>query len=165
MSHCVLKIRVVIHIKPVVVEAKPKSAPKSKKPPNWNLKTNDKIAFVREDPFFDAPDVTAVPYVSSVVHSRLLFAAVNNGDNYQLRELCNDLDHVHSLSESRSTVDATTPLEHAVKTENAAAVKHLIRELQSLKYSKRQADAVKKPKCLIEKAGTGTYNYHTLSIR
>ncbi len=70
-------------------EKKP-PAPKGPKPPNWRLKENDKVKFSAEDPFFEsraslAANSTSLPFVSSVVHSKLLFNAIENND--QVRTL------------------------------------------------------------------------------
>ena len=71
---------------------------KTPKPPNWRLKENSRVAVAKLDPYFEArrADQTS-PFVSSVVHSKLLFGAVFNSDVPQLKRICEDVKHVHTL--------------------------------------------------------------------
>ena len=72
--------------------------PKTPKPPNWRLKENGRVAVAKLDPYFEARRAEQTsPFVSSVVHSKLLFGAIFNSDVPQLKRICEDFKHVHTL--------------------------------------------------------------------
>lgn len=110
------------------------------------------MTFVAEDPYFHSKATAGtVPYVSSVVHSKLLFNAVHNKDKGMLKRLCDDTGKVHSLmvrtcnfilvevyvairvtlsQVSKSMADDNTALHYAIKTQNSAAVHLLLQQLK-----------------------------------
>ncbi|CAF4190404.1 unnamed protein product, partial [Rotaria magnacalcarata] len=66
---------------------------------NRLLKENLTITNYRKDPFFE--DSLSIPFISSIVQSKLAIRAVLINDSKLLKSLIDDLDHVCSVHVAR----------------------------------------------------------------
>ena len=146
------------HAKEKVPKAKKPVKPKvDKTNPNWRLKPNTTAPDWSEDPLFEGRQ--KLPFVSSLSHSKLAIRAVLTGDMKLLQQCVKNTEQIFSLHADRSLASSMTALRYAVKQQNLAMVKVLV------KPQGKTASRVEAPRCLLATQGTGTYNYRSLGIK
>ncbi len=137
----------------LVVVKGPKLKGKLKKPKpdltQWEL-----------DPLFE-DNTEEVPFVSTSAEARLMFRAIYNRDKTLLKKQIDDKKKIFSLNFEKSMADDVSPIGYAVREGWMDAVKMLASKETRKMCSNRAAP----PECLLETAGTGTYNWRHLGIR
>ncbi|CAF1343422.1 unnamed protein product [Rotaria magnacalcarata] len=125
---------------------------------NRLLKENLTITNYRKDPFFE--DSLSIPFISSIVQSKLAIRAVLINDSKLLKSLIDDLDHVCSVHVARGLHNDLTAIHYAIKNDNTEMLQILIEDLQKPKKGRCPF-----PVIAITTQSTGRANIRTLGLR
>ena len=140
-----------------VTAKKPPKPKVDKTNPNWRLIPNTKAPGWESDPLFNTK--TTIPFVSSLSQSKLVIRAVLTKDIKLLQKCVKNTEEIFSLHTKRSLGNSMTALQYAIKEQNTAAIKLLV------KGSGKNVTRCSPPRCLLPTQGTGTYNYRSLGIK
>ncbi|CAF0987776.1 unnamed protein product [Adineta steineri] len=141
--------------------AKPTTTPKAqlfKVQSNRLLKENLTITTYRKEPFFE--DDLSVPYVSSIVQSKLAIRAVLINDPILLKGLIDDVNRVCSVHVQRGLHNELTAIHYAIKTDNIELLKMLLEDLKTPKL-----DRCPFPTVTMTTRSTGRANIHAFGFR
>ncbi|CAF4470899.1 unnamed protein product [Rotaria sp. Silwood2] len=125
---------------------------------NRLLKENLVITNYRKDPFFE--DNVSVPFISSLVQSKLAIRAVLINDSNLLKTLIDDVDRVCSVHVKRSLHNDLAAIHYAIKNDNIEMLKILVEDLKTPKK-----DRCPFPTVSMTTQSTGRANIHTFGFR
>ncbi|CAF3379069.1 unnamed protein product [Rotaria sp. Silwood1] len=125
---------------------------------NRLLKENLGIINYRKDPFFE--DTLTVPFISSIVQSKLAIRAVLINDSKLLKTLIDDVDHVCSVHVKRSLHNDLAAIHYAIKNDNIEMLKILIEDLKTPK-----TDRCPFPTVSMTTQSTGSAKIYTFGFR
>ncbi|CAF0863254.1 unnamed protein product [Adineta ricciae] len=141
--------------------AKPKAIPKAqlfKVQSNRFLTENLQITLYRKEPFFE--DNLSVPFISSIVQSKLAIRAVLINDPTLLKSLINDVNRVCSVHVKRSLNNDLTAVHYAIRNNNIEMLKILLEDIKTPK-----ADRCPFPTVSMLTQSTGRANINTFGFR
>ncbi|UJR15954.1 hypothetical protein I4U23_002874 [Adineta vaga] len=125
---------------------------------NRLLKENLIITLYRKEPFFE--DNLNVPFISSIVQSKLAIRAVLLNDTGLLKSLINDIDHVCSVHVKRGLNNDLTAMHYAIQNDNIEMLKILIEDVRAPKK-----DRCPFPTVTMTTQSTGRANIHSFGFR
>ncbi|CAF1193546.1 unnamed protein product [Rotaria sordida] len=129
---------------------------------NRLLKENLDIINYRTDPFFE--DNLPLPFISSIVHSKLSIRAVLINDSKLLKSLIDDVDRVCSVHVKRSLHNDLTAIHYAIKNDNIEMIKILIEDLKTPKKDRCPFPTVTMTTQSTGRANTYTFGFRTAQI-
>ncbi|XP_038075117.1 poly [ADP-ribose] polymerase tankyrase-like [Patiria miniata] len=109
--------------------------------PNNQLTPNLNIKVVQKDPMFEVKNESEIPEVSKFVQCKRSIRAVLTNDMSLLKKLIEN-KNVPSVFHKRSVSDERTALAYAVRTENHAALRLLLPEIDNYRERAKLPDVV-----------------------